>query len=39
MLAIRADNALAVECFFREINGETIPSDLTQEIENAEDRA
>jgi len=28
--------AVAIECFFREITGETIPDDLTREIEDAQ---
>lgn len=35
---IEALVSVAVECFFREINGETIPSDLTREIEDAQTR-
>jgi len=31
--------SVAAECFFREINGETIPSDLTKEIEDAQNRS
>jgi len=36
---VEAMMAVAIECFFREITGETIPDDLTREIEDAETRA
>jgi len=29
---------VAFDCFFREITGETIPNDLTKEIEDAQNR-